>query len=77
MEIWGWIILIFFTFYVLGTIHDFIQEKKNLKQRTIADLAAEKRLKQENKQTELLNKKAKLYNEKALIQKLINKANLS
>ena len=77
MEIWGWIILIFFTFYVLGTIHDFIQEKKNLKERTIADLAAEKRLKQENKQTELLNKKAKLYNEKALIQKLINKANLS
>jgi len=77
MEAWLWFGGIVLTLYIIGNIHDYIQEKKNLKERTIADLAAEKRLKQENKQTELLNKQAQLYNDKALIQKLINKANLS
>ena len=61
MEVWFWVGGIVLTFYIIGTIHDYIQEKKNLKERTIADLAAEKRLRAENKQHDLINKQKQLY----------------
>jgi len=77
MEVWFWVGGIVLTFYIIGTIHDYIQEKKNLKERTIADLAAEKRLRAENKQHDLINKQKQLYRDTALIEKLINIADKS
>ena len=73
MEVW-----IFFGMIIAGVVaYSIITDKVNYEKRAIADAATAKKVKQENKNLELHNKKEELYEKTALINNLIKKADKS
>ncbi len=73
MEVW-----IFFGLIIAGVVvYNIIGDKVNYEKRAIADAATAKKVKQENKNLELHNKKEELYEKTALINNLIKKADKS
>ena len=73
MEVW-----IFFGMIIAGVVaYSIIGDKVNYEKRAIADAATAKKVKQENKNLELHNKKEELYEKTALINNLIKKADKS
>ena len=73
MEVW-----IFFGMIIAGVVaYSIITDKVNYEKRAIADAATAKKVKQENKNLELLNKKEELYEKTALINNLVKKADKS
>lgn len=73
MEVW-----IFFGMIIAGIVaYSIITDKVNYEKRAIADAATAKKVKQENKNLELHNKKEELYEKTALINNLIKKADKS
>jgi hypothetical protein len=73
MEVW-----IFFGMIIAGVVaYSIIGDKVNYKKRAIADAATAKKVKQENKNLELHNKKEELYEKTALINNLLKKADKS
>jgi|ETNmetMinimDraft_16_1059900.scaffolds.fasta_scaffold01145_8 hypothetical protein len=73
MEVW-----IFFGMIIAGVVaYSIIGDKVNYEKRAIADAATAKKVKQENKNLELHNKKEELYEKTALINNLVKKADKS
>lgn len=73
MDVW-----IFFGMIIAGVVaYSIIGDKVNYKKRAIADAATAKKVKQENKNLELHNKKEELYEKTALINNLLKKADKS